>query len=144
MHNGSDNIHCESSHSAKWGVSVYSILFFYQGWLFLQSLLLHDFIYLLIHTCMTKHFPSRISISISCLITTVSQCQRFFPFDKDDDNNDDNWWQFNTQTTLTIGCQIVLFLCTAQNIWFWENWGILWWLYMCVCACVWVWYCFEM
>ncbi len=27
MHNGSDNIHCESSHSAKWGVSVYSILF---------------------------------------------------------------------------------------------------------------------
>ncbi len=29
MHNGSDNIHCESSHSAKWGVSVYSILFFF-------------------------------------------------------------------------------------------------------------------
>jgi hypothetical protein len=78
MHNGSDNIHCESSHSAKWGVSVYSIIFFYQGWLFLQSLLLHFFIYLLIHTCMTKHFPSRISISISWLITTVSLCQRFF------------------------------------------------------------------
>ncbi len=87
MHNGSDNIHCESSHSAKWGVSVYSILFFIKVDSFCKACC-----FTILFTSWSthawrniSHLESRISIdislsriSISWLITTVSLCQRFF------------------------------------------------------------------